>query len=397
MLRFLTAGESHGPELVVIVEGMPAGIAILPESIDADLKRRHFGYGRGARSTKIENDTVQLVSGVHDGLSTGAPIGLRIINRDFANQPSTPKSLTTPRPGHADLAGRAKYGLRDFRTIRERASARETAARVAAGGLARQLLTAFEVSLGSYVTQIGRVSADLIEPYEEVDGADLVRFGRVAETDVVRCPDPAASAAMRAAIDEASGAGETLGGTFWVFATGVPAGLGSYVHWDRKLDGRLAQAVCSIPAIKGVEIGPAFETSLMTGGNAQDDIVWTDGSLGRPTNRAGGIEAGVTNGEPILVRAAMKPLSSVRRRVRSVDFETGDPSDPPYIRSDICAVPAAAVVAEAMIAWVLADAVCERFGSDRLDAMLVGRESLDRTDLPAPSGEESYRGSENRC
>ncbi|MDP9235593.1 MAG: chorismate synthase [Actinomycetota bacterium] len=397
MLRFLTAGESHGPELVVIVEGMPAGMAILSESIDADLKRRQSGYGRGARSTKIENDTAQLVSGVHDGRSTGAPIALRIINRDFANQPPTPKSLTTPRPGHADLAGRAKYGLRDFRTIRERASARETAARVAAGGLAKQLLGAFDVALGSYVTQIGRVRTNLIEPYGDVDGADLVRFGRVADADAVRCPDAAASAAMRAAIDEASSAGETLGGTFWVFATGVPAGLGSYVHWDRKLDGRLAQAVCSIPAIKGVEIGPAFETSLMTGSSAQDDIVWTDGDLGRPTNRAGGIEAGVTNGQPILVRAAMKPLSSVRRRVRSVDFETGDPSDPPYVRSDICAVPAAAVVAEAMIAWVLADAVCERFGSDRLDAMLVARESLDRAGLPATSGQGSYRRSEDRC
>ncbi|MEA2509360.1 MAG: chorismate synthase [Actinomycetota bacterium] len=386
MLRFLTAGESHGPELVVVVEGMPAGVAIALDSIDGDLRRRQSGYGRGARSTKIESDTAQLVSGVHTGRSTGAPIAMRIINRDFANQPSTPKTLTTPRPGHADLAGRAKYGLDDFRTIRERASARETAARVAAGGIAKQLLTAFGVALGSYVTQIGMVKADLIKPHSgKVDAAGLALLGRQADTDEVRCPDGAASAAMCNAIDRASSDGETLGGTFLVFATGVPSGLGSYVHWDRKLDGRLAQAVCSIHAVKGVEVGPAFETSLMSGGMAQDDIVWAEGKLERPTNHAGGIEAGVTNGQPILVRAAMKPLSSVRRPVRSVDFDTGHPSDPPYVRSDICAVPAAAVVAEAMIAWVLADALCERFGSDQLEAMLVARTSLDRAGLPACS------------
>jgi chorismate synthase len=356
---------------------MPAGVDIAPESVDDDLRRRQSGYGRGARSTKIESDRALLVSGVHDGHSTGAPIAMRIINRDFANQPAAPKRLTTPRPGHADLAGKAKYGLADLRTIRERASARETAARVAAGGVAKQLLTAFEVSLGSYVTQVGSVRAILAGPHaRELDAVGLIDLARRADADAMRCPDAAASAAMQRAIDAASRAGDTLGGTFWVFATGVPSGLGSYVHWERKLDGRLAQAVCSIPAVKGVEIGPAFETALMSGEAAQDDIVRVDGKLDRPTNRAGGIEAGVTNGQPILVRAAMKPLSSVRRRVRSVDLDSGEPSDPPYIRSDICAVPAAAVVAEAMIAWVLADAICERFGSDRLDAMLAARGSL---------------------
>jgi chorismate synthase len=222
-------------------------------------------------------------------------------------------------------------------------------------------------------------------------------LGRRADADAVRCPNAGASVAMQRAIDAASKAGETLGGTFWVFAIGVPSGLGSYVHWDRKLDGRLAQAVCSIPAVKGVEIGPAFETALMTGGEAQDDIVRVDGKLDRPTNRAGGIEAGVTNGQPILVRAAMKPLSSFRRPVRSVDLDTGDPADPPYIRSDVCAVPAAAVISEAMIAWVLADAVCERFGSDRLDAMLAARGSMDTTGPQVPADDASFDRSRDLC
>jgi chorismate synthase len=387
MLRLLTAGESHGPELVVIVEGMPAGVPLTAEAIDRELVRRQGGYGRGARSTKIEKDRAQIVSGVHSDCSTGAPVALRIVNRDFANQPHDPKPLTTPRPGHADLAGRAKYGLNDFRTIRERASARETAARVGAGALAKALLAAFDISVGSYVSQIGDVSAGgAAGDPAELEGAALAELAELAESDDVRCPDHHASADMCRAIDEASAQGETLGGIFWVFARGLPVGLGSYGQWDRKLDGRLAQAVCSIPAVKGVEIGPAFALSSLPGSAAQDDIVLADGQIMRPTNHAGGIEAGVSNGAPILVRAAMKPLSSVRRAVGSVDFSSGAASDPPYVRSDICAVPAAAVVAEAMVAWVLADEVTERFGGDRLDAMFAARHFLRDAELPTTYG-----------
>lgn len=382
MPRFLTAGESHGPELVVVVEGMPAGISLPITAIDTELGRRQSGYGRGARATKIERDRAEVVSGVVDGHSTGAPIAIRIANRDFANQPRHPKRLTTPRPGHADLPGSIKYGLTDFRAVRERASARETAARVGAGAVAKQLIAAFDISVGSYVTQIGDIVAAEVATETELDGVELWQLAHTAEADPVRCPDAAASQRMRRAIDDAAAHGETLGGVVMAFATGVPSGLGSYAHWDRKLDGRLAQAVCSIHAIKGVEIGPAFALSSTPGTSAQDDIVWTGGTLTRPTNRAGGIEAGVTNGRPILVRAAMKPLSSVRSAVASVDFETGVPADPPYVRSDICAVPAAGVVAEAMIAWVLADAITERFGGDRLDAMLAARSFLADAGLP---------------
>ncbi|HCP61456.1 MAG TPA: chorismate synthase, partial [Actinobacteria bacterium] len=233
-LRFLTAGESHGPELVVIVEGMPAGVPVDGEAIDRELVRRQGGYGRGARSTKIERDHAEIVSGVARGRTTGAPIAMRIVNRDFANQPADPAPLTAPRPGHADLAGGTKYGLEDFRLVRERASARETAARVAAGAVARGLLAAFGTNLGSYVTSIGDVTATLPAP-EDLAGSDLRRLADEAEDDAVRCPDPVASTAMQAAIDVARHDGETLGGVFVAFATGVPVGLGSHVHWDRKL------------------------------------------------------------------------------------------------------------------------------------------------------------------
>jgi chorismate synthase len=377
MLRFLTAGESHGPELVLIVEGMPAGVSVRQEALDRELTRRQGGYGRGARSTKIEGDHAQLVSGVAAGRTTGAPIAIRIVNRDFANQPSQPKPLTAPRPGHADLAGRAKYGLDDFRIIRERASARETAARVAAGALAKALLEPFCVWVGSFVSAIGPIAVhEGVTDPDEADEAALRSMVETAESDPVRCPDPDASVRMRAAIDRARVEGETLGGTFWLVATGMLSGLGSYVHWDRKLDGRLAQAVCSIHAVKGVEFGRAFELSRAPGSSAQDPIEWRDGGIARPTNHAGGLEAGVTNGRPLLIRAAMKPLSSVRTAVDSVDFATGQVVDPPYVRSDVCAVPAAAVVGEAMVAWVLAEALTDRLGSDRLDAMLATWKAL---------------------
>jgi chorismate synthase len=373
MLRFLTAGESHGPELVVIVEGLPAGVVVDGEAVDRQLVRRQQGYGRGARSTKIERDHAEIVSGVAGGRSTGAPVAMRIVNKDFANQPERPTPLTAPRPGHADLAGRWKYGHEDFRVVRERASARETAARVAAGALARSLLGAPDVRLGSFVTSVGDVSLDA--GLASLDDESLARLAAAAEDDDLRCPDPASSAAMRAAVDEAKTAGETLGGTFVVFALGAPIGLGSHVHWDRKLDGRLAQAICSIHAVKGAEVGPAFDVARRPGTQVQDPIVLKDGALSRTSNFAGGLEAGMTNGQPVVVRAAMKPLSSVRAQLVSFDYASGEVADPPYVRSDVCAVPAAAVVGEAMVGWVLADATVERFGGDRLDAMLAARDA----------------------
>ncbi len=368
-LRLLTAGESHGPELVLILEGMPAGVPVDPEDIDRQLRRRQGGHGRGARSTKVERDHAEITSGVALGRTTGAPVAMRIENLDFANQPTSKPVLTTPRPGHADLAGATKFGLGDLRVVRERASARETAARVAAAALLRPLLGAFGIDLGSFVTAIGPVGMDT--DLAGLAGSELRQMADRAESDAVRCPDPERALAMIAAIDGARLERQTLGGVFVVFATGVPVGLGSYTHWDRRIDGRLAGAICSIPAVKGVEIGPAFGVSQMAGAGAQDSIVRTETGLERASNFAGGIEGGVTNGEPVLLRAAMKPLSSVRARVTSVDLETGAPADPAYIRSDVCAVPAAAVVGEAMMACVLGSAIVDRFGGDRLDAMLA--------------------------
>ncbi len=382
MLRFLTAGESHGPELVVVVEGLPAGLSVDRERIDRHLTRRQGGYGRGARSTKIERDKAELVSGLVDGRTTGAPVAMRIVNRDFANQPADPPPLTAPRPGHADLAGAIKYGLDDFRHVRERASARETAARVAAGSLAGQLLEAFGARVGSFVVEVGPVSAE-VPPLDELTAAGLEALAAEAEDDPVRTPDPRASDEMRQAIDRAREDGETLGGTFCVFATNVPAGLGSYAQWDRRLDGRLAQAVASIPAVKAVEIGPAIDVARRRGTEAQDPVEVRDGALARTANRAGGLEGGVTNGEPVVVRAAMKPLSSVRAPIASVDIRTGEPADPPHVRSDVTAVPAAAVVGEAMVAWVLADGLCERFGQDRLDTMLAACRAVQNEIGPA--------------
>ncbi len=377
MLRFLTAGESHGLELIVVVEGMPAGVLLTEAVIDRDLARRQGGYGRGARSTRIERDHAQVVSGVAGGRTTGAPVAIRIANRDFANQPAHSTPLTAPRPGHADLAGSIKYGLDDLRTVRERASARETAARVAAGAVARQLLESFAIWVGSFVTGIGSLDADIGQPpIDERDGTALRALAARAEDDPVRCPDPRASEAMRAEVDRAKSEGETVGGVFWLVATGLPIGLGSYVQWDRKLDGRLVQAVCSIHAVKGVEIGRAFDLARLRGTQAQDGIVSNGAVLSRTTNHAGGLEGGVTNGQPLLIRTAMKPLSSVRVALASVDVVTGRSVAPPYVRSDVCAVPAAAVVGEAMVAWVLAEALTERFGSDRLDAMLAASKLL---------------------
>jgi chorismate synthase len=359
-LRLLTAGESHGPELILIVEGMPAGVRVDQTELDRHLVRRQGGHGRGARSTKVERDHGEVVSGLHEGRTTGAPLAIRIRNLDFANQPPSKPPLTTPRPGHADLAGAIKFGLADMRQVRERASARETAARVAAAALVRPLLALFGVAVGSFVTAIGdvRVEVDLGRA-----GADeLLWLAAAAEEDPVRCADSEASERMVAAIDTAQVDRQT--------------GLGSYTHWDLRLDGRLAGAICSIPAVKGVEVGPASEVAALPGGEAQDPILKDGAEMHRASNFAGGLEGGVTNGEPVVVRAAMKPLSSIRAASLSVDLVTGETADPAYVRSDICAVPAAAVVAEAMVAWILAEALVLRYGGDRVDAMLAAAEQV---------------------
>lgn len=381
MIRYLTAGESHGPELTVIVDGMPAGIPIDGQAIDAELLRRQSGYGRGARSTKIERDHAEITSGIAGGQTTGAPIALRIVNKDFANQPASRAPLTAPRPGHADLAGHLKYGHADLRTVRERASARETAARVAAGALAKQLLQPFGTTVRSFVTAIGDVEVEC-GPLGDLTAARLHALADAAARNDVRVPDEDVAARMRAAIDAAKFSLDTLGGIFVVFAAGVPAGLGTYGQWDRRLDGRLAAAMCSIHAVKGVEIGDAFAMARLRGAAAQDPIVRDGAGLARSANRAGGLEGGTTNGEPVIMRAAMKPLSSVRASVDTVDLATGLASDAPYVRSDVCAVSDATVVGEAMVAWVLAEAVVERFGGDRLEAMLAARAAMGPDALP---------------
>lgn len=379
-LRLLTAGESHGPELVVIVEGVPAGVEVDSDEIDLQLDRRRGGHGRGARSTKIERDHAEIVSGVTHSRTTGSPVAMRIVNRDFANQPADPVRLTTPRPGHADLAGATKHGHADFRLVRERASARETAARVAAAALVRPLLREFGISLGCFVVGIGAVTLRI--DLGSSTATSLADLSAAAEPDPVRCPDPAISEKMMAAIDRAKDDRQTLGGTFVAFAAGVPVGLGSYTQWDLRLDGRLAQAIFSIPAIKGVEIGPGFELAALNGSRGQDAILSSRGKLVRGSNFAGGLEGGMSNGEPIVLRAAMKPLSSTRAPATSVDLRTGAATDPPYVRSDVCAVPAAAVVGEAMLGWVLAQALVERFGGDRLDASLASARQVEAEPFP---------------
>ncbi len=364
MLRFLTAGESHGPCLTAIIEGMPAGLALSEEDISVDLRRRQGGYGRGKRM-EIERDRAQILSGVIKGFTIGAPIALRIENKDWAHwKDKDALPWTVPRPGHADLAGATKYGLDDLRLVAERASARETAARTAVGAVAKRLLAEFGIRVGSYVEEIGGVVADVpalppVELWERTEASD------------VRCPHPAAAEAMRRCIDEARAAGDSLGGVFVVGAIGVPMGLGSHVHWDRRLDGRLAQAVMSIPGVKGVEIGPAFENARLPGTQVHDEIFPADeegrpSSLRRRTNRAGGLEGGITNGQPIILRAAMKPIPTTLAPLRSVDLATGKEAATRYQRSDVCAVPAASIVGEAVVAWILAEAFLEKFGGDSL-------------------------------
>ena len=368
MIRFLTAGESHGPQLTVIVEGLPAGLEVSEDDLRKDLARRQGGHGRGGRQ-KIETDVARIVSGVRGGFTIGSPVTLVLENKDHANWTSQmtaskegfePKPVTRLRPGHADLAGALKYGHTDIRNVLERSSARETATRVAAGGLARKFLGNFGVEIFSFTQSIGATDIGF-------DGVDpnTMKISDI-EASPVRCPVPDASARMVADIDAVGEAGDTLGGTFRVIARGVPLGLGSYVHWDRKLDGRLAQAVLSINAIKGVEFGAGFEGASRRGSQFHDEIEYSAGAFRHLTNRAGGLTGGVTNGEPIDLRVAIKPISTMKNPLPSVDLNTKEKVPAHYERSDVCVVPAAGVIGEAMVAFVLADAFLEKFGGDSM-------------------------------
>jgi chorismate synthase len=379
MLRFLTAGESHGPLLTGILEGLPAGLSITSADVDADLLRRQQGYGRGGRMS-IEKDHVRFASGVVAGHSTGAPITLLVENRDYKNwAEKVIEPMTTPRPGHADLTGAVKYGYRELRLSLERASARETTMRVAVGAICKKFLAEFGIKVQGYVTAIGDVVADV--PATE----DYVARFDAAEASEVRCPDPVATEKMHEAIRTAIQAKDTLGGIIEVAAINVPPGLGSHVHFDRKLDGQLMGAVGSIHAMKGVEIGRAFDQALMPGTKVHDEIHVKDGVIVRPSNRAGGLEGGITTGEPIIVRAAMKPIATTLNPLDSVDLATGEPRAIDYERSDFCAVPRAVVVVEAMVAIVLAGALLEKLGGDSIEEQRPRFEALRKNrvqDLP---------------
>ncbi len=368
MLRFLTAGESHGPQLTVIIEGLPSGLAISEDDLRRDLARRQGGHGRGGRQ-KIETDFARIASGVRGGFTIGSPVTLVLENKDHANWTAemtassegfAPKPVTRLRPGHADLAGALKYGHTDVRNVLERSSARETATRVAAGAVARKLLGTFGVEIFSFTQSIGRTDIG----FEGVD-VDTVTIADI-EASPVRCPDPDASRRMVADIDEVAERGDTLGGTFRIVARGVPLGLGSYVHWDRKLDGRLAQAVLSINAIKGVEFGAGFEGAARPGSEFHDQIDYADGRFRHLTNRAGGLTGGVTNGEPIDLRVAIKPISTMKKPMQSIDLNTKEKVEAHYERSDVCVVPAAGVIGEAVVALTIADAFLEKFGGDSM-------------------------------
>lgn len=374
-IRFFTAGESHGPGLTAILEGMPAGLPLRAEDINRDLRRRQKGYGSGGRM-QIEKDGIILTAGVMNGLTTGAPIALQVQNRDFRSwkdRDITP--ITTPRPGHADLTGAVKYGYRELRLSLERASARETTMRVAVGAICKTYLRQFGIRIAGYVSQIGDVVADL---------ADMPLDERIAhnEDNDLRCPDAVAARRMRELIRQIKIEKDTLGGVFEVIARGVPPGLGSHVHYDRKLDARLVGAMVSIQAMKGAEIGSGFDNAGKRGSQVHDEIVVdAAGNLSRSSNRAGGLEGGISTGEPIVVRVAMKPISTMLRGAGSVDLATGKPNPTVYERSDFCALPRAVPVGEAMMAIVLADALQEKLGGDSLEEMLPRFAALRRNQL----------------
>lgn len=374
--RFLTSGESHGKCLNAIIEGVPAGFHVDEDFINAELKRRQVGYGRGKRM-KIESDKCEIKSGVRLGLTTGAPICIEIKNKDFDNwripmsvkevdlknreilKLVAEKSFTKVRPGHADFAGAIKYQLEDLRDVLERSSARQTAVEVAVGAVAKQLLKEFSIIGFSHVTQIGKVKAEVLPQ-------SYTLLKESAEHSELRCADDVATDMMKEAIDTAKNDGDTLGGKFEVIFGNLPIGLGSHVHWDRKIDGRIAQTIMSIPAVKSVEIGVGAEAAELLGSKMHDELFISDNKIYRKTNNAGGIEGGMTNGEPIVVKAVMKPIPTMRTPLKTVDLYKKEATEAHFERSDTCAVPACAVVAEARIAWILIDEFLNKFGGDSL-------------------------------
>ncbi|MBV6402431.1 MAG: Chorismate synthase [Anaerolineales bacterium] len=375
-LRFLTAGESHGPSLTAILDGMPAGLPLAPDIINKELTRRQHGYGSGGRM-KIEKDTVQILGGVMAGETTGAPIAMLVENADHIKwKGKAVEPMTSPRPGHADLTGAVKYGYKDLRPALERASARETTMRVAVGAVCKHFLAQFGIVVGGYVASIGEIQADFGDmPYEE-------RFTRAEESDV-RCPDPTSAQKMRDEIEKAIHGKNTLGGILEIVALNLPVGLGSFVQWDKRLEAKLALAVMSVQAIKGVEVGDAFENAKRLGTQAHDAINLQPSTfdLRRLTNRAGGTEGGISNGQPVIIRAAMKPIATTLLPQPTVDLAAGTDSPTKYERSDFCPVPRAVPILEAMVAFVLADALLEKLGGDSMNEIKPRFESLRKATL----------------
>ena len=374
MLRFLTAGESHGPSLTAIMDGMPAGLSLTLEIIDKELARRQKGYGSGGRM-KIEKDSVQILGGVMAGETTGAPIALLVENADHIKwKGKAIEPMTAPRPGHADLTGAVKYGYKDLRPALERASARETTMRVAVGAVCKHFLNQFNIVVGGYVASIGEVQADFGDmPYEE-------RFLRAEESDV-RCPVESSANQMRAEIEKTIHGRNTLGGILEIVALNVPVGLGSFMQWDKRLEAKLAMAVMSVQAMKGVEVGDAFANAKLVGTQAHDPIHLRESSLQRSTNRAGGTEGGVSNGQPIVIRAAMKPIATTLTPQQTVDLASGTEAPTKYERSDFCPVPRAVPILEAMVAFVLADALLEKLGGDSMNEIKPRFGSLRKANL----------------
>ncbi|PHF93751.1 chorismate synthase [Bacillus wiedmannii] len=382
-MRYITAGESHGPQLTTIIEGVPAGLPLVADDINEELARRQKGYGRGRRM-QIETDQVQIVSGVRHGETLGSPIALVVENRDFAHwtkimgaEPLTEqeekemkRKVTKPRPGHADLNGAIKYGHRDMRNVLERSSARETTVRVAAGAVAKKVLAELGITVAGHVIEIGGVQA------QEFTYSSIEELKSITEASPVRCLDEAAGNQMMKAIDDAKANGDSIGGIVEVIVEGMPIGIGSYVHYDRKLDAKLAAAIMSINAFKGVEIGIGFEAAHRPGSEVHDEILWNEEhGYTRRTNNAGGLEGGMTTGMPIVVRGVMKPIPTLYKPLQSIDIDTKEPFTASIERSDSCAVPAASVVAEAVVAWELATALIEQFGLDRMDLI---RENIEK-------------------
>ncbi len=373
-LRFLTAGESHGPSLTAILDGMPAGLALTPNIIDQELARRQKGYGSGGRM-KIEKDTVQILGGVMAGETTGAPIALLVQNDDHVKwRGKAVEPMTAPRPGHADLTGAVKYGYRDLRPALERASARETTMRVAVGAVCKHFLVQFGIRVGGYVSSIGEVTAGFGEmSYEE-------RFARAEESDV-RCPVESYANQMRAQIEKTIHGKNTLGGVLEIVALNLPVGLGSFAQWDQRLEAKLAMAVMSVQAIKGVEVGDAFANARLPGTQVHDAIMLEDSTIRRSTNRAGGTEGGISNGQPVVIRAALKPIATTLLPQPTVDLASGTESSTRYERSDFCPVPRAVPILEGMVAFVLAEALIEKLGGDSMKEMKPRFETLRRATL----------------